>query len=340
MRVGLALPQFDFSVPGERPLAWGTVAVWARRAEDLGFSSLWLADHLFLDLSRYGGPAEPSGAFDPIPALAALARVTHRARIGSLVLCGPLRPPSVLAKALATLDVISGGRLTVGIGAGWYEPEFAAAGVRFERPAVRLGQLAEAIVILRGLFGGGPFTFAGRHWSVENALCLPLPVQRPHPPIWVGGRGDALLRLAARHADGWNTVWVWTPDEYRQRSRFLDAACEGAGRDPAAVTRSLGLFTLVGEDEADLRRRFERLCRLSPPGVLEGTSLADWRRGRLVGTVEQVGEQLEGWAELGVDDLIVGAGVVPFAVAHPDDLEMIAAACSLYAPCPTSDPRN
>jgi probable F420-dependent oxidoreductase len=340
MRVGLALPQFDWSVAGESPLRWETVVEWARHAEGLGFDSLWLADHLFLDLGRYGGSTEPGGAIDPLPALAALARVTTRPRLGTLVLCAPLRPPSVLAKALATLDVISDGRLVAGVGAGWYEPEFAAAGIPFLPAGRRLVQLAEAIQVLRGMFGGGPFTFEGRYWSVTEAPCLPLPVQRPHPPIWVGGRGDALLRLVARHADGWNTVWRWTPGHYRGRLDVLHQACEKVGRDPNTVTRSLGLTTLVGEDERDLRRRFDRFVARAPAGVVDGASFDEWRQGRLVGTVEQVREQLAGWAELGVAELIVGAGAVPFAVTDLDDLEMVAQACSLDAPWEASEPRN
>jgi alkanesulfonate monooxygenase SsuD/methylene tetrahydromethanopterin reductase-like flavin-dependent oxidoreductase (luciferase family) len=326
MRVGLALPQFSFSVPGERPLRWHTVLDWARRAEGLGFNSLWLADHLFWELSRYGGPPEPGPSFDPLPALAALARHTSRPRLGTLVLCAPLRPATLLGKALATLDVISSGRLTVGIGAGWYEPEFAAAGIAFHPPRRRLAELGDAIAALR------------RTWSPdEPPPCLPGPVQRPHPPIWVGGKGDALLRLVARHADGWNTVWQWTPESYRERLGALERACEQVERDPASVTRSLGLYALVGEDEADLARRYERLKALSPPGIVDRVSLAEWRRGRLVGTVEQVRAQLAAWEGLGVSELIVNTGAAPFVVGHPDDMEMVAEACSLMAPWEASE---
>lgn len=329
MRIGLALPQFEFSVPGVRPLRWATVVDWAQRAERLGFHSLWLADHLFWELSRYGGPSEPGASFDPLPALAALARETTQARLGTLVLNAPLRPATLLAKSLATLDVLSGGRLTVGIGAGWYEPEFSAAGVPFHPPGKRLAQLAEAIATLRTT------------WSPDSPPpCLPPPVQRPHPPIWVGGRGDRLLGLVARHADGWNTVWQWTPDAYRQRLAVLDRACARVGRDPATVTRSLGLYALVGEDERDLQRRFERLQALSPPGVLDRTSLQEWRQGRLVGAVDEVREQLAAWEGLGVAELIVNTGAVPFVVGHPDDVEIIAVACSLVAPWEASDPPN
>jgi alkanesulfonate monooxygenase SsuD/methylene tetrahydromethanopterin reductase-like flavin-dependent oxidoreductase (luciferase family) len=174
--------------------------------------------------------------------------------------------------------------------------------------------------VLRALFRGGPVTVRGDRWSVVDAPSQPLPVQFPHPPIWVGGKGDALLRLAARHADGWNTVWVWTPAAYKERVAVLDAACERLGRDPSTVTRSLGLYALVGDDEPDLRRRFERLKQLSPPGLLAGsvsersgsTTLDEWRRGRLVGTVEEVREQLDTWAGLGVAELIVTTGAAPW----------------------------
>ena len=325
MHVGLALPHFDFSVPGENPLPWATLGDWAGQAEALGFESLWVADHLFLDLDRYGGGAGVYGSYDPLVTLAALARVTGRVRLGTLVLCTPLRPVTVLAKVLATLDVVAGGRLVAGLGAGWYEPELAAAGVAWKRPGARLAHLEEACEVLRGMFGGGPYTFEGAYVQAVEARCRPRPVQRPHPPIWIGGRGDRLLGVVARQADGWNTAWSSTPDRYRDRIRVLDAACEAAARDPATVTRSLGLSTLVGEDRRDLQRRFDRLCRLSPPGVMDGRSLGEWRQGRLVGTVEEVRAQAAGWEALGVDTLILSVGPLPFSVTVADDLALAAA---------------
>ena len=122
VKLGLALPQYDYSVSGESPLRWSTIVEYATLAEQVGYDSLWLSDHLFLDLAKYGGSDRREGAFDPLVALSALARIVSRPRLGTLVLCEALRPASVLAKSLATLDRISGGRLDVGIGAGWYEP--------------------------------------------------------------------------------------------------------------------------------------------------------------------------------------------------------------------------
>jgi alkanesulfonate monooxygenase SsuD/methylene tetrahydromethanopterin reductase-like flavin-dependent oxidoreductase (luciferase family) len=316
MQVDLALPQFDFSVPGRSPLPFDDVLVWARAAERHGLDGVWLADHVFWSVEKYGAAPHISSALDPITALAGVARATQRARLGILVLCTQLRPPAVAAKALASLDVVSGGRLDVGVGAGWYEPEYHAAGIPFERPGVRLRQLVEVIEVYKAMFAGG--------W--EDAPCKPQPVQRPRPPIVVGGRGDRLLEVAARHADGWNTVWAFTPDAYRERLAVFEAACERAGRDPAAARRTIGLFTLVGEDEADLRKRFERLRTATPPGVVDGTTLDEWRQGRLVGTVEQVAEQLRTWADLGVAAMVACLGALPFAVTDVEDLELLAAA--------------
>jgi probable F420-dependent oxidoreductase len=324
--IGLALPQYDFLSAEPGVLGWAPIERTARRAEDLGFASLWLSDHLFLDRRRYGGPPGRCPGLDPLPALAAVARVTSRVRLGPLTLCAPFRPATVTAKQLATLDNVSGGRLVVGIGAGWYEEEFAVAGIPFRRPGERLVQLEEAVRVLRGMFEGGPFTFDGRYERAVAARCLPTPLQRPGPPIWVGGKGDRLLDLVARVADGWNTVWVWTPDTYRERLDVLRAACDRAGRDPATVTKSLGLYALVGEDEADLARRFERL-RTESLGALDGKTLDEYRRGRLVGTVDQVHEQVEEWASLGVSTIVVSPRPLPFTEPDDDDLAMIALAC-------------
>ncbi|MBV8982473.1 MAG: LLM class flavin-dependent oxidoreductase [Acidimicrobiia bacterium] len=329
MDIGLALPQFDFSIPGERPLRWRTVCDWAQRAEQLGFGSVWLADHLFWDLARYGGSDDTYDVYDPFAGLAAIGRLTTQVRLGVLVASVPLRPPSVLAKTFATLDTLSGGRLIAGLGAGNYAPELDAAGVGLEPPRTRLERLEEAIDVLDGLFAGGPFTYHGRHYRTQNARCLPRPVQRPRPPIWIGGKGDRLLDLCARRADGWNTVWTWTFDDYKERLGVLDRACDRAGRDPDTITRSVGLYTLVGEDEGDLRRRFEQLRERTPAGLLGATTLEEWRIGRLVGTVDEVGEQLARWRDLGVHSLVVSAAAVPFAVVDEDGVELVAASCSL-----------
>jgi len=328
MRIGLALPQYDYSVAGEHPLRFETIVEHAQLAERGGADSVWLSDHLFLDLAKYGGPADREGCFDPIVTLAALARRVPRVRLGTLVLLEALRPASVLAKALATVDCVSGGRLDVGLGAGWYEPEYAALGMEMPRPGERLDRLVDALEVVRGLLGGGPYTYDGAHHGAHGAINRPAAVQQPRPRVFVGGKGDRLLRVAAEHADGWNTCWVWTPDAYRERLRVFEDACARAGRDPSAMWRTLGLYALCGEDERDLERRFARLRERSPAGVLDGVDLATFRVGRLVGTVDQVRAQVQEWEVLGVDTLILGVGAVPFQVSALDDVELLLAACS------------
>jgi alkanesulfonate monooxygenase SsuD/methylene tetrahydromethanopterin reductase-like flavin-dependent oxidoreductase (luciferase family) len=127
-------------------------------------------------------------------------------------------------------------------------------------------------------------------------------------------------------ADGWNTCWAWTPEDYRGRLDALNRACDAAGRDPASVRRTLGLYALAGENEADLAARYERMQAQAPGGMLDGVSLHEWRAGRLVGTPGQLAEQLAGWAALGVAELIVCAGPLPFSVSDRDDLELLAGA--------------
>jgi alkanesulfonate monooxygenase SsuD/methylene tetrahydromethanopterin reductase-like flavin-dependent oxidoreductase (luciferase family) len=301
MKVGLALPQYDYVAgpdAGGR-LEWPVVLGWARRAEDAGFASVWLADHLFLGVEKYGAPPGEHFGYDPIVALAALARRTTTIDLGILVLCAQLRPPKLLVRQLDTLQDLAGGRLVPGAGAGWYAPEYAAAGIRFERPGVRLRQLAD----LLDLFG---------EWGL---------------PKLAGGRGDRFLgEVVAKHADAWNTVWAWTPEAWSERSAFLDRACESAGRDPASVQRTLGLSALVGEDQRDLERRFARLQQTTPPGVVDRLSLDEWKAGRLVGTVEEVRAQVARWEALGVAVLIAGMGALPFSASDPDDLPLLASA--------------
>lgn len=324
MEIALALPHYDFSVPGENPLRWETVAGLARDAEGWGFAALYVSDHLFLDLEKYGGGPGVYGAWEPLVTLAALARDVRTVRLGTLVLCEALRPAGALAKALATLDRVAGGRLDVGIGAGWYEPEYEALGMDLPAPGERIARLDEAVQVVTGLLAGGPFTLEGRSHTAHDAVVRPPAAQQPRPRVFVGGKGDRLLRLVAERADGWNTVWVWEPDAYAERVRVLETACAEVGRDPRSVWRSVGLYTLVGEDGADLARRYRRMQERAPGGMLDAVSLDEWRRGRLVGTVDEVRDQLAVWKDLGADQFVACVGPLPFAVSHPEDVELAA----------------
>jgi probable F420-dependent oxidoreductase len=188
------------------------LAAAARRAESLGYSTLVLPDHL---LEQYA----------PVPLLATVAAVTERIRIGTFVLNVDLRHPAVLAQELASLDVLSGGRLEIGIGAGWHEPEYAAIGIPYDPLAVRADRLAEAVAVLKGCFGDGSFSMSGKHYTITRHDGLPKPVQRPHPPLLIGGGGRRTLTLAAREAD----IVGLAP-------RLMRGAPAHAGADPRSIT--------------------------------------------------------------------------------------------------------
>lgn len=184
---------FRFGVLGESVRSAAELVDTARRAETAGYATFLMRDH-FIE--------EPFGhQLAPVTALAAAAAATTTLRVGSLVICNDYRHPAVLAKEVATLDLLSGGRFELGLGAGFSQPEYEAAGFPYDPPGVRVDRLVEALQVLKGLFGAGPFTFAGRFYTVKDLTLFPNPVQRPHPPILVGAGGKRMLSIAAREAN-------------------------------------------------------------------------------------------------------------------------------------------
>jgi probable F420-dependent oxidoreductase len=177
----------QFLADARAPMDARALAERARRAEDAGFHALVVPDHLIDQLS-------------PVPAMAVIAAATERLRIGAFVLNNDLRHPAVLAQDLATLDVLSGGRLDVAIGAGWNQAEYDAIGLELEPGPVRVSRLEEAVAVLKGCFGDEPFSFQGDHYRITDYDAGPRPVQRPHPPFMIGGGGRRILSLAAREA--------------------------------------------------------------------------------------------------------------------------------------------
>ncbi len=324
MRVGLALPHYDFSFPDAEEVTWPGVIDAARRAEALGFDSIWISDHFFLDLARYGGPATPLGSVEPFTALAGLAVSTERIRLGTLVACAPFRHPGIVAKMATAIDLLSGGRFDLGLGAGWYEREFEAFGYPFGTTGERFSMLEETVRAVAALFGEGPVDLEGRHVHLAGAYNHPGPVQEGGPPIWVGGKGgERLLRLVVRHGAGWNVVWRLTPDAYAERIRALERICRIEGKNPGEVRRSVGLSTLVGEDERDLAERYGALQRWAPGGSLDGVGLEDYSRDTLTGTPEDCLKRMARFAELGVEEIIVSAASLPFSVFDWSMVELI-----------------
>ena len=326
MRVGLALPHYGFSLPDGRELSWDGVAGWAKRAEEKGFDSVWISDHFFLSLGRYGGGDEKYGSVEPLMALAALATVTERVRIGTLVLGAGFRHPAMVAKSAVTIDHLSGGRLDLGLGAGWYEDEYRAFGYDFGTLGHRFSILEESVEVLAMLFGEKePVTWQGEHFHLDEAYCRPRPLQEPRPPLWLGGKGGPrLLRLVARRADGWNTVWAWTPESYAERAGALGRLCEQEGRDPRSVKRSVGLYTVVGESQLDVEARWSRIREWVAGGAFAASDLDEWRVDKLVGTPEQVVERLAQFASHGVEEMILSIGPLPFAIADEEMVDLIA----------------
>lgn len=213
-------------------------------ADDGGFDSCWVMDH-FATL----GPRDDGPIFETWTMLAAMAQVTTRTRIGCTVVGNTYRHPAVLAKMATTVDHLSGGRLEFGIGAGWAENEHTMLGLEFGTRGDRADRLEESLQVIRSLWTQPRTTFAGAHYRLSDAVSEPKPVQRPHPPIWVGGSGPRrTLRIAAEHADVWNAAGG-SPEEFTASSRILARHCEAIGRDPGEIRRSIQLG--VGADDLD-----------------------------------------------------------------------------------------
>jgi F420-dependent oxidoreductase-like protein len=207
-------------------------AVW-RIADEAGFEHLWAFDHfapIFADVT--------GDVFEGMTLLAAMAEATSRVRIGLMVTGNTYRHPGVLAKMATTIDHLSGGRLEFGIGAGGAEIEHAMLGIPFHSSGERIRRLGEALTVCRKLWTEERSSFAGRYYTLADAVSNPKPLQQPHPPIWIGGAGEKLtLRVVAEHADVWNVIGP--VDEIARKSEMLDQHCADVGRDPAEIKRSV-----------------------------------------------------------------------------------------------------
>jgi F420-dependent oxidoreductase-like protein len=233
--------------------------------------------------------------------LSALAMETKSLRLGSLVVCNEFRYPSIVAKMAATLDVISQGRLEFGIGAGWNEEEFAAYGIPFPKAAVRISRLKEAVQIIKKMWTEEKPSFQGKHYTVKNAICNPKPVQKPHPPIWIGGRGEQLLlKAVAELADGSN--FSGTFEDFKRRFESLETHCQTFKRDPKEIQRSRSGFVIIAKTENEVRERSQSYARqiqgmyTNRPMYSQESPLS---RG-IVGTPEQCVEIIRRFVDIGV----------------------------------------
>jgi alkanesulfonate monooxygenase SsuD/methylene tetrahydromethanopterin reductase-like flavin-dependent oxidoreductase (luciferase family) len=263
MRVGVQLPEV------ERPVSWPEYLSMARAAEEVGFDSVWVGDHL---LYR-GDGREERGPWDAWTLLAALAVGTERVRLGPLVACTAVAPPGLLARKAAAVQEVSGGRLVLGLGAGWNETEFRAFGIPFDHLASRFG---ESFEIIRRLLAGERVTFEGRFQRVHDAVLRPRPA--PPPPLMVGSTGERVLRMALAHADAWNIWYEWygnTPEGFAQENARVSRLVREAGREPSDVLRSATVFvTLDGGGRDRPHTRDLRPLAGSPEVIANG--LADF----------------------------------------------------------------
>ena len=290
LKVGLALPAYD--PDNSAPTSLPRLADYANEAEQLGYDSVWLMDHFWLDR----GQGREAG-HEPLIALAYLAARVPRIQLGTLVACNSFRHVGQLAREAAALADASGGRFILGLGAGWFEAEYAAFGLPFTE---KVGRLAETLEVLPGLLRGERVTMAGHHVQLQDAHILR---STTPPPIWIAAKGPRMLQLTARHADGWNAAWFGAdPTAFRQRVEELWAAMDAQGRPRDAIEISAGLFVVPGPSD-------------------------DRTSGRaLGGDVDEIAAGLRAYEEAGAQHIVLSLATVPFQLRQANFIELVARA--------------
>src|SRR4051794_31854064 len=270
-----------FSVWPNAAQPWSEILSVAQHAEATGWDGVWIADHFMPNAADVSGPVHEAWAL-----IAGLAAAVPRVRIGALVSGNTYRHPAVLAKTAVTADHVSGGRVVLGLGAGWQENEHRAYGIEFSDTKGRMERFAEACEVIKGLLTDERTSFSGQHYTVQEAPLEPKPAGPL--PLLIGGGGERVtLRLAAKWADEWNT-WG-TPEIMRHKNGVLDERCKEIDRDPATIARSTQALLFMSDDEAWLQQR--RDAQLPMPSI--------------IGTVNEVRDIVGAYAEAGVDELIV-----------------------------------
>ena len=295
--------QLGVMIEGQEGLTWDRWRAIAERVEELGFESLWRSDHF---MSLMG--AEPRQALETWTALTLAAAETTRLRFGPLVCSMTFRHPALLARMAAAVDELSGGRLVLGVGAGWNEPEHRAFGLPFPPVKERMDRLEEGIEVLLRLFGDQPASYTGRYYALDNAVMLPKSAQRPHPPLLIGGGGERrTLRLVARYADEWNLPGA-TPERYREKSAVLAEHCRALGRDPESIARSVMAGFITGGSAAEITSHTEAVQRVVPRLGALGTDAvpaAVRPNGWLAGTPADLIAGLQALAAAGVQRVML-----------------------------------
>lgn len=289
-------------IEGQEGLTWDRWRRILRATEDLGFESLWRSDHFF----SLSGPRDRQ-ALETFLSFVLVATETSRIRFGPLVTSATFRHPSLVARMAAQIDVLSGGRFILGMGAGWNVPEHEAFGLPFPAIRERMDRLEESIRVVQALWSDGPANFEGRYYTLKEALCEPKPVQRPMP-LLIGGSGERrTLRLVAQYASEWNNVGL-TTEAYREKRAVLELHCADVGRDPASIRHSQMTGFIIGKTEADQRAHLARVAetlpalgRNDPADVMRGVKARGW----LVGTPDEVVQEIGRRQEAGISRLML-----------------------------------
>jgi alkanesulfonate monooxygenase SsuD/methylene tetrahydromethanopterin reductase-like flavin-dependent oxidoreductase (luciferase family) len=225
--------------------------------EKLGFDSVWLKDNFtsfWLNAYFSNKEDEEPNSEDPIlecwTTLSSLATLTKRIRLGA-ILVNMHRLPSITAKMLSTLDIISNGRIEFGLSAGWYENEIRSYGLPFPKASTRVEMLEEGVIIIKRMLTENQASFEGKHYTIKDAKCNPKPIQKPHPPIWIGGGGKKTLQLVAKYADGWN-YGLCTYNEYLSKISILRNCCKAVGRDYEKIAKAWHAIMLLGQDDNEI----------------------------------------------------------------------------------------
>jgi F420-dependent oxidoreductase-like protein len=304
--------RFCLMIEGQEGVSWDDWLALADTAERLGFEGLFRSDHYFS-----GDGVGGRGSTDAWTVLAALAARTERIRLGTLVSPVTFRLPSVLAKSAATVDAISGGRVEIGMGAGWWTEEHTQFGFPFPSTIERFEMLEEQLEIVHRLFTEDRFTFEGKHYALSDAEFLPKPVQRPRPPIVIGGKkvGPWMQRLIGAWADEFNTVGG-APEEVRDRFERARDGVAAAGRAPDSLVTSLMTWVFVAPTEDEYVTKLERARSIDPTAGSFDAYRADIEADCIVGAPERAAERLSEYAAAGVERIMLNHELY-------DDLEML-----------------
>ena len=291
----------------------------AKVIESSGYESLWVYDHFH----TVPVPTQEV-TYEAWTLMSALAAVTDTVRLGQMCTCNSYRPPSYLAKVAASIDVISAGRVEMGIGAGWYEHEYTGYGYPFDKPSVRIGRLRESVEIMQAMWTEDEVTYDGEHYQLDGAICQPKPVQEPHIPLWIAGGGERLtLNVAARHAQ--YTNFGNSLDEFVHKSNVLSGHCTDVGREFDDIVRTSNFNVIcaetVGGVEETLGWVRAQLTRFVGAERAEKIVQSNFVDGGTAGTPEQIVETLSSWRDAGME----------YAIAYFPDAAYDTAGLQLFA---------